>query len=138
MLSHKLAKPVGALFSGFLLAAGIFTVSTASAAPNDYRFELVGTPTLSGGEDVVQVRLIHVPDNKPVTNAVIFEATADMSPGGMGSMTTPVTAVPGDKAGVYSFDVAPSFAGTWALKLAAKIQGEAETVHGTVDIDLVK
>ncbi|MEI9983541.1 MAG: hypothetical protein WDN69_10240 [Aliidongia sp.] len=29
-------------------------------------------------------------------------------------------------------------AGTWALHLAAKVQGEPETVRGTVNADLVK
>ncbi len=138
MLSHKLVKPVGTLFFGLLFATNVALVTAAHAAPDDYRFELVGKPVVSGGKDLVQVRLVHIPDDKPVPNAVIFETTADLSPGGMGSMTAPVTAIPGDKAGIYSFDVAPTFTGTWALKLAAKVQGETETVRGTVDVDLVQ
>ena len=42
------------------------------------------------------------------------------------------------KGGVYSFEVEPGMTGTWALHLAAKVQGEPETVRGTVNADLVK
>ncbi len=76
-------------------------------------------------------------DGKPVPDAVIFESKADMGPAGMQEMTAPVRAMP-PKGGIYSFEVDPGMAGTWALHLAAKVQGEAETVRGTVNADLVK
>jgi hypothetical protein len=52
-------------------------------------------------------------------------------------MTAPVKPLP-SKDGIYSFAVEPGMAGTWALHLAAKVQGEPETVRGTVNADLVK
>jgi YtkA-like len=115
-----------------------FTTAAAHAAASDYRFELVGKSHLSGQKNVVQVRLVHAPDTKPVPDAVIFESKADMGPAGMESMTAPVKAMPGAKGGVYSFEVDPGMAGTWALHLAAKVQGEPETIRGTVNADLVK
>ena len=113
------------------------TVVQAHAAASDYRFELVGKPRLAAKKDIVQVRLLRVADGKPVPDAVIFESKADMGPAGMETMTAPVKAMP-PKGGIYSFEVEPSMAGTWALHLAAKVQGEVETVRGTVNADLVK
>jgi len=114
-----------------------FATHHARASSADYRFELAGKPRLSGQKDIVQVRLVHVPDGKPVPDAVIFESKADMGPARMASMPAPVEAMPAS-GGVYSFAVAPGMAGTWALHLAAKVQGEPDTVRGTVDADLVK
>jgi hypothetical protein len=115
----------------------VFAALPGFAAATDYRFELVGEPQLSGQMDVVQVRLVHVPDGKAVTDAVVFESKADMGPSGMATMPAPVKALAA-KDGTYSFEINPGMAGTWALHLAAKIQGEPDTVRGTVNIDLVK
>ncbi len=115
----------------------LLLAAPAQAAGKDYRFELVGKPQLSGQKDIVQVRLVHATDGKPVPDAVIFESTADMGPQGMPTMPAPVKALP-VKGGIYSFEVAPGMAGTWALHLAAKVQGEPETIQGTVNADLVK
>jgi hypothetical protein len=109
----------------------------AFATADDYRFELVGKPEPKAGRDIVRVRLIHVSDSKPVPDAVIFESSADMGPMGMSTMTAPVKAMPA-KAGVYSFEVEPGMTGNWALHLGAKVQGEPETVRGTITADLVK
>jgi len=126
------------IFVGIMLAWG-FTVPLlpAYAAATDYRFELAGKPQLSGQKNIVQVQLVHAPDSKAVPDAVIFESTADMGPAGMPTMAAPVKALPA-KDGVYRFEVAPGMTGTWALHLAAKVQGEPETVRGTVNADLVK
>jgi hypothetical protein len=114
-----------------------FIASTATAKPADYRFEVIGKATASGGKDTVRIRLVHLPDGKALTDAVIFEAKADMGPAGMQAMTAPVKSLPG-KDGIYVFEVEPGMTGTWALHLAAKVQGEADTVRGTVNADLVK
>jgi hypothetical protein len=132
MLHTRILASAAALACGF----AYFTLP-ARAAATDYHFELVGKPQLSGQKDIVQVRLVHATDGKPVSDAVIFESTADMGPQGMPTMPAPVKALPA-KGGIYSFEVAPGMAGTWALHLAAKVQGEAETVRGTVNADLVK
>jgi hypothetical protein len=124
----------GAAALAFGFASPIFP---AHAAATDYRFELVGKPQLSGQKNIVQVRLVYAPDGKSVPDAVIFESNADMGPAGMPGMPAPVMALPA-KDGIYSFEVDPGMAGTWALHLAAKVQGEPETVRGTVNADLVK
>ena len=126
-------------FAGATVLACVLASSVvpALAAATDYRFELVGKPQLSGQKDIVQVRLVHATDGKPVPDAVIFESTADMGPAGMSTMPAPVKALPA-KGGIYSFQVEPGMAGTWALHLAAKVQGEPETVRGTLNVDLVK
>ena len=109
----------------------------ALAKAADYRFELVGKPNPKAGHDIVRVRLVHIPDSKPVPEAVVFDSSADMGPMGMAAMTAPVKAMPAE-GGVYSFEVEPSMTGAWALHLAAKVQGEPETVRGTITADLVK
>lgn len=126
-------------FAGTVMLACVvaWPALPAYAAASDYRFELVGKPQLLGQKDVVQVRLVHATDGNSIADAVIFESTADMGPAGMPTMPASVKALP-VKGGVYSFEVAPGMAGTWALHLAAKVQGEPETVRGTVNIDLVK
>jgi hypothetical protein len=120
-----------------LACAHAITTTPALAKAADYRFELVGKPQPKAGKDTVQVRLVHADDNKAVPDAVVFESTADMGPAGMPTMGAPVKAMPA-KGGVYSFEVEPGMTGTWALHLAAKVQGEPETVRGTVNADLVK
>jgi hypothetical protein len=121
-----------------VLACGLaFYAVQARAASADYHFELVGKPQLSAKKNIVQVRLVHATDGKPVSDAVIFESKADMGPAGMDTMSAPVKALAA-KGGIYSFEVDPGMAGTWALHLAAKVQGEPETVRGTVNADLVK
>ncbi len=119
--------------------AGVLAIAVlpAHAAATDYRFELVGKPQLSGQKDMVQIRLVRISDRKPVPDAVIFESKTDMGPAGMATMTAPMTARP-PKGGVYSFDIDPGMAGTWALHLAAKVQGESETVRGILNVELVK
>jgi len=127
-----------ALVSGLALGLLVALPSPVSAAAKDYRFELAGKPEPAGsGRTIVPVRLIHVPDNKPVTDAIVFESKADMGPAGMAVMTALVKAMP-PKNGVYRFEVEPSMAGAWAVTFAAKVQGEADTVRGSVTADLAK
>lgn len=126
-----------AFASAIALACGFAsTIRPAHADATDYRFELVNTSQASGQKDIVQVRLVHGSDGKPVPDAVIFETTADMGPG-MESMTVPVKALAA-KDGIYGFEIEPSAAGTWVLRLAAKVQGEPETVRAALQVDLVK
>ena len=132
MTSTRLFASVTALVCAYALGT-----LPALAKADDYRFELVGKPQAKAGKEIVQVRLVHAPDSKPVPDAVIFESSVDMGPMGMATMTAPVKAMPA-KGGVYSFEVEPGMTGTWALHLAAKVQGEPETVRGTITADLVK
>ncbi len=120
-----------------IIAGALALVSGwAFAAATDYRFELVGQPRGAGPKTIVQIRLVRVADGKPVPDAIIFDTKADMAPSGMAEMVSPLKPIAA-KNGVYDFAVEPGMTGTWALHLAAKIQGETETVRGTVDTDLL-
>jgi hypothetical protein len=122
-----------AIFAGSILAAGC-----ALAASADYSFELVQAQPAGPGKTTVTVRLVHMPDNKPVAGAVLFETKSDMGPTGMAEMPGKVTALPSDKPGLYRFQIETGMAGKWALNLAAKVQGETGTVRGTVNFDAAK
>jgi hypothetical protein len=123
-----------------LIGAVILAASTvvAAATPSDYRFELVQAQPAGPGKTTVTVRLVHVPDNKPVAGAVLFESKTDMGPGGMAEMTGKVIPVSSDQPGIYRFQVETGMAGKWALNLGAKVQGETDTVRGTVTFDAAK
>jgi hypothetical protein len=119
------------------IGAAIFAASTLAAAfvlaaPNDYRFELVRAQPAGPGKTAVSVRLVHVPDSKPVVGAVLFETKTDMGPGGMAEMTGKVSPLPSDQPGIYRFQVETGMAGKWQLALGAKVQGEAGTVRGNL------
>ena len=124
----------GAAALALCLASGGMRAHAQAAA---YRFELVGTPRLVNGKDFVQLRLLHLADNRAVPDAVIFETSADMGPAGMATMTAPVQLMAA-QAGTYLLAVEPGMAGHWAIHVAAKVQGEAETVRGSITADLVK
>ena len=120
-----------------LIGAAIFAASTlvapyALAAPADYSLELVQAQPAGPGKTTVTVRLVHVPDSKPVAGAVLFETKSDMGPSGMAEMAGKVSPLPSDQPGLYRFQVETGMAGKWQLALGAKVQGEAGTVRGTV------
>jgi hypothetical protein len=126
-----------------VLSAAIFGATgplgyTAFAAAKDYKFELVSAQPAGGGKTDVTVRLVHVPDSKPVPDAVIFQTRADMGPEGMPTMAVPVTAGPTGQPGLYKFQAETSMAGTWALTFSAKLQGETETVTGSINFKAAK
>ena len=118
-------------FARALAGAALLAIAAnpAHASANDYEFELV-SKDLKAGQAEIAVRLVHKPDRKPVADAVIFTTRLDMAPDGMAQMTTPVTLMPGSEPGVYRFSANLTMAGGWAFSLAAKVQGEAETVQG--------
>lgn len=125
--------------AGFGATFAVVLVSTpALAAATDYKFEVVSAQSAGPQKTDVTVRLVHAPDNKPVEKAVIFETHADMGPEGMPTMPGDVKAGAPQPGGAYRFQVATAMAGTWALTLSAKVQGEAQTVKGTVNFKAVK
>jgi YtkA-like len=121
-----------ALIGAALFAASTLVAAHSFAAPNDYRFELVQAQPAGPGKTTVAVRLVHVPDNKPVAGAVLFETKTDMGPAGMAEMTGKVSPLPSDQPGIYRFQVETGMAGRWQLALGAKVQGEAGTVRGSL------
>ena len=60
-----------------------------------------------------------------------------MGPDGMEAMTTPVEKVPGGEPGVYHFKAKLSMEGSWAFSLAAKAQGEPDSVKGKLVLKAV-
>ena len=115
-----------------------FAPPAAVAAAQDYRFEAAGPPIKSGKTTVIKIRLVHLPDGKPVSGAVIFQTRFDMGPGGMVSMTAPAKLVRLSDANLYQMELDPQMGGNWALSLSAKVQGERETVAGSVPITIPK
>jgi len=117
-----------------LVACLVATSSSmaAFAAAQDYGFEAVNAEVRNGASSHVAVRLVHKPSGKPVEGAVIFRTRLDMSPDNMEGMTTKVEPLTESEPGVYKFRADFTMAGGWALKLQAKVQGEPETVQGTV------
>ncbi|MBB3352643.1 hypothetical protein FHT70_002576 [Rhizobium sp. BK049] len=121
--------------AGALLLAGALFVGSATmpfAAAQDYEFQPVSTDVKQGQGSLVSVRLVDKRTGKPVPDAVIFTTRMDMAPEGMEMMTTPVEAASSTEPGVYAFKSDFSMAGGWRFKLAAKVQGEPDTVEGEV------
>ena len=117
--------------ASFGLAAVMFT-SQAFAAASDYEFQAVAKEVKAGNNAELAVRLIHKPTNKVVPGAVLFRTRLDMSPENMGDMTGNIAPDGSSEPGVYRFKADLSMAGSWALKLMAKVPGESETLQGTV------
>jgi YtkA-like len=115
-----------------------FMPPVAVAAAQDYRFEAAGPPVKSSKATVVKIRLVHIPDGKPVPGAVIFQTRFDMGPDGMAEMTAPAKLVRSSDANLYQVQLEPQMGGNWALSLSAKVQGEPETVTGSVPIAIPK
>ena len=135
-----LRSVAGAAASAYLIvtAFGIIVPLAALAAAQDYHFEVAGPPVRSGKAAVVKIRLVHIPDGKPVTGAVIFHTRFDMGPDGMASMTAPAKLVRSSDANLYQVELEPQMGGNWALSLSAKVQGETETVSGALPITIPK
>jgi hypothetical protein len=106
--------------------------SAAFAGANDYVFEAVKPEVKKADDAVVAVRLVHKPTGQPVTGAVIFQTRIDMAPDGMANMASPLTPLPDNQPGVYAFRTELSMEGRWLLSIAAKVQGEPETVVGKI------
>jgi hypothetical protein len=114
------------------------TSVAAFAAAGDYVFEAVSVDVKKSDEAIVSVRLKNKVNGKPVTDAVIVQSRIDMAPDGMAEMASPISQVPGAEPGVYSFKAELSMAGRWLLSVAAKVQGEAETVVGKITFRATK
>ena len=121
-----------------LLAASLAGIAvgtmgaSAWAGANDYAFEAVAKDVRSGAGSELAVRLIHKPSGKPVEGAIVIRTRLDMSPDSMEAMTSEVAPENSTEPGIYKFRGDLTMDGNWALKLQAKVQGETETVQGTI------
>jgi hypothetical protein len=121
----------------FAVAMGL-TGTAALAAAVDYAFEPIAAELKKGDDVVISVRLMHKPTGKPVSDAVIVRTRVDMAPDNMADMASAVAAVPGGEPGVYTFKTEMPMAGRYLLSVAAKVQGEPETIVGKVIFKAVK
>ena len=112
--------------------------SVAFAAASDYAFEPVNAELKKGDDVTVAVRLTNKVTGKLVPDAVIFRTRVDMAPDGMAEMESPVSPLPANEPGVYAFKTDLTMAGRYQLSVAAKVQGEPETVIGKVVIKASK
>jgi hypothetical protein len=113
-------------------AASLGLSSWAFAGAGDFAFEPVTAEMRKGDDVTIAVRLLNKTTGKPVPDAVIIRTRIDMGPDGMGEMTSPVKPLPSPQPGVYAFKTDLTMAGRWQLTVAAKVQGEPDTVTGTV------
>jgi hypothetical protein len=113
-------------------AAALAAVATAEPGAADYAFEPVHAEIKKGDGVTVAVRLLHKATNKAVSDAVIIATRIDMAPDDMAAMDAPLTPISSDQPGVYTFKTDLIMAGRWRLSIAAKVQGEPETVKGEV------
>ena len=126
------------LLASAFAAAMCLTGAAALADVKDYAFESVAAEFKKGDDVVVAVRLLHKPTGKPVADAVIVRTRVDMAPDGMADMVSPVAPMPASEPGVYAFKTDLPMAGRYLLSVAAKVQGEPETVVGKVILKAVK
>ena len=113
--------------------------SKTATATGGYQYELAGpAKSAGGGKSIVAVRLMH--DGKPVPGAIIIQSRADMGPINMASMAAPIKPLGERPPGTYSFEVSNgpvwNKPDNWALTFAAKVQGVAQTVSGSVIVKL--
>jgi hypothetical protein len=112
------------------LATGCAMPAIAGTA--DYAFEPVKLEVKKGENVTIGVRLVQKSTNKPVPDAIIAKSRMDMGPDGMPTMDAPLTAIPSSEPGIYFFKASLPMAGRWLLSVAAKVQGEPETVIGKI------
>jgi len=106
-----------------------FVAQGARAGVGDYEFKLVNDQ-VKKGQAIIDIRLVHKPDNRLVPDAVIFASRLDMAPDDMEQMTSPIEPIKSSEPGLYRFKVDLTDEGRWRISLAAKVQGEAETLQG--------
>ncbi len=112
--------------------------TAAFAAAGDYAFAPVNAEMKKGDGVTLAVRLTNTRTGQPVADAVIIRTHIDMAPDGMAEMESPATPLPANEPGIYAFKTDLPMAGRYQLTLAAKVQGEAETVTGKVVVKATK
>jgi YtkA-like len=129
-MEKKMKKIIRTIAAACLITLAAPVAAFAAAA--DYVFEPVQATVKNGSGSDIAVKLIHKSTGKPVEGAVIIRTRLDMSPENMATMTTRIEPFTETGAGIYKSRADFTMAGKWALKLQAKVQGEADTVEGTV------
>jgi hypothetical protein len=129
-MGHKI------FFGATLLAlSASFESGIAIAGADDYEFQLIETNFKQGDGAIIAVRLLDKRSGAQVPDAVIFATRLDMEPDGMEAMTTPVEALPSMEPGIYRYRTNLIMEGGWRFSLAAKVQGEADTVQARLVLE---
>lgn len=115
-------------------SALLLCTSPAWAGADDFRFEMVSTEHRVGPGVTIELLLTDLRTGEHVPDAIIYASRMDMAPDGMATMTTPVTALPAEGPGRYRFATDITMAGGWRFSVAAKIQGEPETVTAELEL----
>ncbi|WP_019199730.1 FixH family protein [Afipia birgiae] len=116
-------------FCATVALATVISAQNVSASPQDYEFQLVQDALPLAQDTIISVRLMHKPTGKPVGDAVIFATRLDMAPDGMPTMMADLEALPSEETGIYRYRTTLGMEGSWRLSLAAKVQGEKDTVQ---------
>ena len=128
MFNHFFRVCAGLCLASLCLVA---LPSSARADAADYEFQLAETELPQGPAELA-VKLVDKRSGEAVPDAVIFATRLDMAPDDMAGMTSPLEELPSQEAGVYRFRTKLTMAGGWRLSLAAKVQGESETVQSII------
>src|SRR5215831_2959278 len=121
---------IRSMTAALLLAATLGLNGAVFAKAGDFAFEPVKAEMKKGDDVTVAVRLMNKKTGRAVPDAVIIRTRMDMAPEGMGEMTSPVKPLPSTEPGVYAFKTDLTMAGRWQFTVAAKVQGEPDTVTG--------
>jgi hypothetical protein len=119
---------------GDAVLALALSAAAAFADADDYRFDLVSSDHRVGSGAVLDLRLTDLRTGAPVKGAVIYATRLDMAPDGMATMTSPATVMPAEAPGSYRFVTDLMMAGGWRFSVAAKVQGEPETVFAEIEL----
>lgn len=119
-------------FFGAAIAAALLLPGVCQAGADDYVFEPVEDEVKQGEGATLAVRLLDKATKKPVADAVIIQTRIDMAPDDMASMDASIELMPSMVPGIYRFKTKLVMAGRRRLSLAAKVQGEPETVRGEI------
>ncbi|MDH4989168.1 FixH family protein [Aminobacter anthyllidis] len=120
------------------MVSAIAPFETAQAAPKDFEFHLVESEIKQSNDAVVAVKLIDKRTGARVEQAVVFTTRMDMAPEGMEAMTTSVDVLPSNEPGIYRFKTNLTMAGGWRFSIAAKVQGEPDTVESRLEFKAVQ
>src|SRR5260370_38161763 len=102
LFTHRSASA----FAYALAASSTLAIpAQALAAAQDYRFEAAGPPVKSGKATIVKIRLVHVPDGKPVSGAVLFQTRFDMGPDGRAILTAPAKVLRPHEPSAYQLEL---------------------------------
>lgn len=126
-LSHRHVAAFAVAFS--------LHVPAVMAAAADFKLSLVSTVYPVGDGAVLEVQLTDARTDAPVEGAILFATRLDMAPDGMATMTSPVQVLPSTEPGLYRFSTDLVMAGNWRFSIAAKVQGELETVQAQIVIE---